>query len=108
MTTTEVLRRFNRTYTQRIGVLDESFLGTGRPLAVSRLLFEVGSVPGGTTVRPHGSPYRPRPSRVGQVCGIAIGAAAGRCSRTMNTLAQATKRPPAVSETYGISDPPGA
>lgn len=51
MSTTEVLRRFNRTYTQRIGVLDESFLGTGRPLAVSRLLFEVGSVPGGTTVR---------------------------------------------------------
>ncbi|WP_408898661.1 GNAT family N-acetyltransferase [Nocardioides sp. R1-1] len=40
---TEVLRRFNRTYTQRIGVLDESFLGTGRPLAVSRLLFEVGA-----------------------------------------------------------------
>lgn len=39
----EVLRRFNRTYTQRIGVLDESFLGTGRPLAVSRLLFEVGN-----------------------------------------------------------------
>lgn len=51
MTTTEVLRRFNRTYTQRIGVLDESFLGTGRPLAVSRLLFEVGAVDGGTTVR---------------------------------------------------------
>lgn len=40
---TEVLRRFNRTYTQRIGVLDDSFLGTGRPLAASRLLFEVGS-----------------------------------------------------------------
>ncbi|GAA3647432.1 helix-turn-helix domain-containing GNAT family N-acetyltransferase [Nocardioides ginsengisoli] len=40
---TDVLRRFNRTYTQRIGVLDESFLGSGRPLAVSRLLFEVGS-----------------------------------------------------------------
>ncbi|TNM37510.1 MarR family transcriptional regulator [Nocardioides albidus] len=47
---TEALRRFNRTYTQRIGVLDESFLGTGRPLAVSRLLFEVGSTPG-TSVR---------------------------------------------------------
>ncbi|MCV2393934.1 bifunctional helix-turn-helix transcriptional regulator/GNAT family N-acetyltransferase [Actinotalea sp. M2MS4P-6] len=43
------LRRFNRTYTQRIGVLDESFLGTGRPLAVSRLLFETG--PEGATVR---------------------------------------------------------
>lgn len=42
---TDVLRRFNRTYTQRIGVLDESFLGTGRPLAVSRLLFEIGSAP---------------------------------------------------------------
>lgn len=40
---TEVLRRFNRTWTQRVGVLDESFLGTGRPLAVSRLLFEIGS-----------------------------------------------------------------
>ena len=40
---TGVLRRFNRTYTQRIGALDESFLGTGRPLGPSRLLFEVGS-----------------------------------------------------------------
>lgn len=36
------IRRFNRTYTQRIGVLDESYLGTGRPLNVSRLLFEIG------------------------------------------------------------------
>lgn len=42
MTTTETLRRFNRTYTQRIGVLEESYLGTGRPLNVSRLLFEIG------------------------------------------------------------------
>lgn len=43
------LRRFNRTYTQRIGALDESFLGTGRPLGPSRLLFEVGEE--GATVR---------------------------------------------------------
>ncbi|KRA38112.1 MULTISPECIES: helix-turn-helix domain-containing GNAT family N-acetyltransferase [unclassified Nocardioides] len=42
----ETLRRFNRTWTQRVGVLDESFLGTGRPLAVSRLLFEIGSTDG--------------------------------------------------------------
>jgi DNA-binding MarR family transcriptional regulator/ribosomal protein S18 acetylase RimI-like enzyme len=48
-TDTETLRRFNRTYTQRIGALDESFLGTGRPLGVSRLLFEIG--PDGAGVR---------------------------------------------------------
>src|SRR3990170_429896 len=49
---TATLRRFNRTYTQRIGALDESFLGTGRPLGPSRLLFEIGSVDGaGATVR---------------------------------------------------------
>lgn len=50
MSTTAVLRRFNRTYTQRIGVLEESFLGLGRPLAVSRLLFEIGATDG-VTVR---------------------------------------------------------
>ena len=42
------LRRFNRSYTQRIGVLDDSFLGSGRPLGPSRLLFEIG--PGGAGV----------------------------------------------------------
>lgn len=44
------LRRFSRTYTQRIGVLEESFLGTGRPLGVSRLLFEIGAAEGGIGV----------------------------------------------------------
>ena len=49
---TAVLRRFNRTFTQRIGALDESFLGTGRALGPSRLLFEIGSGDGtGATVR---------------------------------------------------------
>ena len=38
-----VLRRFNRSYTQRIGVLGESYLDTGRPLGASRVLFEVGA-----------------------------------------------------------------
>lgn len=47
--TTTTLRRFNRTYTQRIGVLDESFLGTGRPLGISRVLYEIG--PQGAAVR---------------------------------------------------------
>lgn len=47
--TTTTLRRFNRTYTQRIGVLDDSFLGTGRPLGASRVLYEVG--PDGAGVR---------------------------------------------------------
>jgi DNA-binding MarR family transcriptional regulator len=37
-----VLRRFNRAWSQRVGVLDESFLGSGRPIGPSRLLFELG------------------------------------------------------------------
>lgn len=36
------LRRFNRRFTQRIGVLDDRFLGRDRPLGQARLLFEVG------------------------------------------------------------------
>ena len=43
------VRRFNRTLTQRLGVLNESYLGQGRPLAEARLLFEIG--PEGATVR---------------------------------------------------------
>jgi len=43
------LRRFNRSWSQRVGVLDESFLGSGRPLGPSRLLFELRG--GGTSVR---------------------------------------------------------
>ena len=43
-----MLRSFNRSFTQRIGVLDDSYLGTGRPLGPSRILFEIG--PGGVGV----------------------------------------------------------
>lgn len=46
---TETVRRFNRSYTQRIGALEDSFLGMGLPLPAIRLLFEIGSEPG--TVR---------------------------------------------------------
>src|SRR6185437_6722620 len=36
------LRRFNRTVSQRIGVLNDNFLGRGRSLGESRLLYEIG------------------------------------------------------------------
>lgn len=39
---TAVVRRFNRSWTQRVGALEESFLGSGRSLGLSRLLFEIG------------------------------------------------------------------
>src|ERR1700722_14701117 len=38
-----VVRRFNRSYTQRIGVFEDSFLGLGMPLGPARLLFEIGA-----------------------------------------------------------------
>ncbi len=36
------IRRFNRAVTQRIGVLQDSYLSRGRPLGEARLLFEIG------------------------------------------------------------------
>ena len=45
----EQVRRFNREVTRRIGVLTDNYLGRGRALAESRLLFEVG--PNGAEVR---------------------------------------------------------
>jgi DNA-binding MarR family transcriptional regulator len=48
---TAVVRRFNRTYTQRIGALDDSFLGLGLPLGLARLVYEIGTTAGGTTAR---------------------------------------------------------
>src|SRR5918996_1344107 len=43
------VRRFNRTVSQRIGGLEDEFLGRGRPLGQARLLWEIG--PDGTDVR---------------------------------------------------------
>jgi DNA-binding MarR family transcriptional regulator/ribosomal protein S18 acetylase RimI-like enzyme len=40
----ETLRRFNRFYTQRIGVLTDRYLGQARPLGAARVLFEIGMV----------------------------------------------------------------
>jgi DNA-binding MarR family transcriptional regulator/GNAT superfamily N-acetyltransferase len=37
-----VLRRFNRSFTARIGVLEDRFMGLDRPLGHARVLFEIG------------------------------------------------------------------
>ena len=37
------VRRFNRTLTQRVGALNDRFLARDRPLAMSRLLWEIGT-----------------------------------------------------------------
>lgn len=41
--TLATVRSFNRTVTQRLGVLNEKYLGRAAPLVESRLLFEVGT-----------------------------------------------------------------
>jgi len=50
------VRRFNRLVTQRIGALDDHFLGRDRPLGESRVLFEIG---------PRGADLRDLRSRLG-------------------------------------------
>ena len=43
------VRSFNRTVTQRVGALSDSYLARDRPLGASRVLWEIG--PGGTDAR---------------------------------------------------------
>src|SRR5947208_16304535 len=50
------VRRFNRLVTQRVGALDDHFLGRDRPLGESRVLFEIG---------PRGADLRDLRSRLG-------------------------------------------
>src|ERR687887_2013410 len=45
----EQVRRFNRTVTERVGALNDHFLGRERPLSEARLLWEIG--PDGCEVR---------------------------------------------------------
>src|ERR671933_2071453 len=48
-TTVDRVRRFNRTVTQRLGVLQDTYLARGRPIGQARLLWEIG--PDGADVR---------------------------------------------------------
>jgi len=45
----DLVRRFNRVVTQRIGALDDAYLSRGRSLGLSRLLWEIE--PAGSEVR---------------------------------------------------------
>lgn len=45
------IRSFNRTVTQRIGVLEDEYLARGRPLGASRVLWEVGEGTDARTLR---------------------------------------------------------
>src|ERR1700694_405309 len=45
----DLIRRFNRAITQRIGALDDAYLSRGRSLGLSRLLWEIE--PAGSEVR---------------------------------------------------------
>jgi len=56
------IRAFNRTVTERIGALDEAYLGGGRPLGETRLLWEIG---------PEGRPVRNLRRRLGLDAGYA-------------------------------------
>ena len=47
--TVDQVRRFNRVVTERIGALDDRFLGRPRPLGEARLMWEIG--PGGCELR---------------------------------------------------------
>ena len=54
--TIDQVRRFNRVVTERVGALNDHFLGRGRPLGEARLLWEIG---------PHGAEVRELRSRLG-------------------------------------------
>jgi DNA-binding MarR family transcriptional regulator/GNAT superfamily N-acetyltransferase len=43
VTDADLVRRFNRYYTEKVGALGDSYLGRRRPLAEARLLFEIGA-----------------------------------------------------------------
>jgi DNA-binding MarR family transcriptional regulator/GNAT superfamily N-acetyltransferase len=76
-----VVRRFNRSYTQRIGVLEDSFLGMGMPLGPARLLFEIGSSLGTGT-----APETGTAPPTAQALRERLGLDSGYLSRLLRTL----------------------
>ena len=50
------VRRFNRTVTQRVGALDQSYLDRGRPLGEARIIYEIGRAGIDLRVRARSSP----------------------------------------------------
>ena len=76
------VRRFNRAVTERVGALEETYLGRGRPLAETRLLWEIG---------PDGADVRDLRSR--------LGIDAGYASRMLRSLESQGLAAVEVSET---------
>lgn len=60
--TVDAIRSFNRTVAQRVGALTDTFLGRGRPMGESRVLWEIG---------PRGAEVRELRSRLGLDSGYA-------------------------------------
>jgi DNA-binding MarR family transcriptional regulator/GNAT superfamily N-acetyltransferase len=73
------IRAFNRTVTERVGALEETYLGRGRPLGETRLLWEIG---------PHGADVRDLRSRLGLDAGYA-----SRMLRALERAGLATVEP---------------
>ncbi len=67
-TTVGRVRRFNRAVTERVGALDETYLGRGRPLAETRLLWEIG--PDGADVRDVRTRWGSTPATPAGCCGL--------------------------------------
>ena len=73
------VRRFNRTVTQRIGVLNENFQASDRSLGQNRLLWEMGSM--AATCRPCVPGWTSTPDTSAGYCGRSRSAASSSSSR---------------------------
>src|SRR5437763_1406731 len=90
----EQVRQFNRLVTQRVGALDDHFLGRGRPLGASRLLFEIGE---------HGADVRELRRRLGLDAGYV-----SRLIKALNKEGLIRRAPGAEEEARGAERAPAA